>query len=147
MLLSFLGVFYKRNIKTRCVILSRYNDTRDVERTLEKLVKHWAIASCFTSFSRVLSTPSCRYNTIKSRDSLIYFLNTERSHSRETPPALIRTTIWNGNCEVSNESVNCMDYPEFFPPLNYPYELIKEALVSLLYMAKTCAKTNGCLSR
>ena len=40
--------------------------TRDVERTLEKLVKHSAIASCFTSFLSVLSTPSCHYNSIKS---------------------------------------------------------------------------------
>ena len=66
-LLSFLSIFYKRNRKTRRVISSSYNGTWGVERTLEKLVKHSAIVSCFTSFSRVHSTPSCRnYNSIKS---------------------------------------------------------------------------------
>ena len=38
---SFLSIYYKRNRKTRCVILSSYNGVRDVERTLEKLVKHF----------------------------------------------------------------------------------------------------------
>ena len=67
---SFLSMFYKINRKTCRVILSSYNGTRDVERALEKLVKYTAIASCLTSSSRVLSTPSCRYNSIKSRNSL-----------------------------------------------------------------------------
>ena len=123
LLASFISqcIFFKRNIKTRCVILiilSRYNDTRDVERTLEKLVKHWAIASCVTSFSRVLSTPSCRYNSIKSRDSLIYFLNTEPSHNRETPPVLIRTFIYNLKWQLSSRQrvseLHCLSFIQNF---------------------------------
>ena len=124
LLASFISqcIFFKRNIKTRCVILiilSRYNDTRDVERTLEKLVKHWAIASYFTSFSRVLSTLSFRYNSIKSRDELIYFLNTERSHNSGTP-VLIRTFIYNLKWQLSSRQrvseLHCLSFIHNFLP-------------------------------
>ena len=87
----------------------------------------------------------CIY-TIRRASSNV-FLNTERSHKRETPPAYARqfemetilTTKIN-NCQVGNESVNCMSYPssKFFFTLNFPdMNLKKEALVSLLYMVKT----------
>ena len=70
MFLSFLSIFYKINRKTRRMVLSSYNSTRDVKRTLEKIVKHSAIASFYTGFSRILSTPSYRYN---SRNSIVTY--------------------------------------------------------------------------
>ena len=62
--LNFL--FCKRNRKTCFVLLLSYNFTQDVERTLKKHVQHFAIASCFTRVSRVLSTSLVHYNSIKA---------------------------------------------------------------------------------